>query len=277
MAKVIGKSLEETKIAEIERLAAYSYSNPKIAEIIGVHKTTVGKYRRKLGLAPYRSQKKISDEDIIFLKRLGCSLLEIAKMKNMGYGRVYIHAKRLTKLGYFEIISKEEYNITQKAKFQKQRTEKAKIIIEFLNSRNGVVHIGIVPDISGPVLHKILREHSETFELFNLEYGRPWFLKTEYLGKVFLALRANKTAIVRFFMKIFKERKNDKEEYNKHDIKVITSWLRGFGFSRAERVAIITKLGYRFSSFKGGHLGHMKIDGYLDHKPRTLRRKPLNT
>lgn len=85
--------------------------------------------------------------------------------------------------------------------------------------------------------------------------GGSRFIRTEYLGKTFVGCKEDRTSLVRFFMKIFR----DDIKLSKYDARAINHWLKSFGFSRAEKVAVITSLGYKYST-----LEHMKIDGYLN-------------
>lgn len=85
--------------------------------------------------------------------------------------------------------------------------------------------------------------------------GGSRFIKPKYLGKTFVGCREDRTSLVRFFMKLFR----DDVKYQKCDARAINHWLKSFGLSRAERIAVVTSLGYKYS-----YLDHMKIDGYLD-------------
>lgn len=201
---------------------------------------------------------------------------EIAEMKKMTYTAVYYRAKKLAEKGYFEILPPE---LVMKARLQKQRVEKVKKIIDFLNSKNGVAPIAEVQNTIPGDLHRILIEHIETFQLIKIRWAYDGgkskgvilsdhhFIKIEYLAKTFLALRKNHTGMVKFFMKIFKERK-----YDRDDIHALTTWLKRFGLTKAERVAIITHLGYRYSAANfHSSIGHMKINGFFDKRPKVMK------
>lgn len=201
----------------------------------------------------------------------------------MGYVPLYLRAKKLAEKGYFEILPPAyTMSLAMKAKFRKQRAEKAKKLIDFLNSRDGVAPVAELKHIVPSGLHRILIEHSETFQIIKLAFGRPGgrilsanrFIKAVFVGKKFLGLRNNRTGMVRFFMKVIKLKEEGGKDYNRYEISSITHWLKGCGLSSAERVAIITRLGYKYSTHSTPYLGHMKINGYLDRKPRKVSQKP---
>ncbi len=160
---------------------------------------------------------------------------------------------------------------------QKIAEQSRKKFIDFLESKGEVCLYSEAKNIvSGSVLNRLLKEHREEIQVFRLYWvggargkilsgGR--FIKTEYLGKHIIAITKNRSSIVRFFMKIFKAKPEGKDKYDRRDIKAITQWLKRFGLTRAERTAIITKLGYKYYHHSK-NLTHMRIDGYLDRKPK---------
>jgi len=112
--------------------------------------------------------------------------------------------------------------------------------------------------------HAIL-SRPDNFIFLKIEWGSgklkaSHFIKPNFLGKTFLALRKDRTSIVRFFMQIFRER-----NYYQGDVVAISRWLRRFGLSRAEKVAVITNLGYRYSGLR-----RIRINGWLNHKPQKI-------
>ena len=245
--------LSQEKIAEIEKLLKTDLSYREIAERTNVSWRTIRYLRKKLGL-PRRKEPpkpKITNEELIFLKNLGFSLKEIAKIKRMSYQAVYSRARKLANQGYIEILP-SGFALSQalKAKFQLQRKKALEKLIALLKSE-GVVPISRIKEIgSSNVLRRIIMEFSDIFCLFNLSWAREGrgsnlggtrFIKPEFLGRKFLALKSDRTAIVRFFMGIFKERK-----YGQYDAKAISHWLKKFGLKNAERIAIITHLGYEY-------------------------------
>jgi len=221
--------------------------------------------------------RKVSDEEIIFLKKLGCSTPKMAEMKKISYVHLSIRIKKLAEEGYIE-PAQRGWEAASRARCQRKKAEVFKRLIESLESNNGVMSLSeVTKTVPGNILREVIAENRERFQLIDLRWGGTLpasrLIRVEYLGKKFLTLKAHRTGIVRFFMKVFKERM-----YGQYESTAVSRWLKDFGLARAERVAIISKLGYRFS-VKGGcaHLRHLKIDGYLDHKPMILRRKPVNT
>ncbi len=89
------------------------------------------------------------------------------------------------------------------------------------------------------------------------------YIKPEYLGKMVKLNLSNRSDVVRFFMNIFLER-----EYTFRDISSISKFLKRKGLSRAERHAVIYKLGYRYSipiSAKNS-MENLSINGYFCHR-----------
>jgi len=157
-----------------------------------------------------------------------------------------------------------------------------KKFFDFLESKGGVrLYSEVKSVVSSSVLNRLLKKHREEIRVFKLYWvggtgGKILsgyrFIKTGYLGKRIIAITKNRSGIVRFFMKIFKVKPEGKDKYDEHDIKAITHWLKRFGLSRAERTAIITKIGYKYYHH-ACNLAHMKVDGYLDQKPKSIKQK----
>ena len=170
---------------------------------------------------------------------------------------------------------------------QRIAEQSRKKFIDFLESKGGVCLYSEAKNVvSQSILNKFLKAHKEEIQVFRLYWtgnarggilsgGR--FIKTEYLGKHIIAITKNRSSIVRFFMKIFKAKPEGKDKYDRRDIKAITQWLKRFGLSRAERTAIITKLGYKYYHH-ATNLTHMRIAGYLDRKPmrKSSKKQGLN-
>jgi len=276
LGKLIGKPLDNEKIAEIKRLAeTYNYSNPKIAEIIGVHKATVGKRRRRLGLAAYKTPQKISDEEIIFLKKIGFSTSAIAEIKRISLATVSVRVRKLKIDGYLEPSSRG-WGVSW-AKGQRKKAEALKKLIDFLNQKGGVILLSKAWSFISPqVLRHLVSENKDKFQILHIKFGSRQsttfftsrLIKKNCHKKKFIAFRDkdNRAGMVRLFMKVL-----NKGKYNRLEVAKITQWLKSFGLTRAERTAIIIHLGYRYSTLEG-----MKIDGYLDRKRRTLKIKSPN-
>ena len=101
------------------------------------------------------------------------------------------------------------------------------------------------------------------------------FIKDEYVGKQFNIPIANRTKIIRLFMKAIKPCKKDGGTIKTR----IAHFLQRYHLSRAERHAILFKLGYRYKvkRTKGLTLRNMKINGYLDHQSRNRKWENTNT
>ena len=91
------------------------------------------------------------------------------------------------------------------------------------------------------------------------------FVKDEYVGKQFNVSKTNRTKIVRLFMDSLRPCTED----NLYIKKRITHFLRRYYLSRAERHAILFKLGYRYSKTNSIYLRNMEINGYLKWKRRS--------
>jgi len=281
------KQINDTQIAEIQRLVKiYGYPNSKIAEIIGIHKSTVRKHRRRIGLPACmtrRSSVRIDDEEIIFLKKIGCSTQEIADMKKISYQTISVRTAKLVKSGYLE-PSPRGWVAAGKARHQRVKAESLKKLLALLNANEGVVAIKDVAanGISSNALLSLRREKIEEFQIIRLYWagahsrgsiltGRR-FIKTDYLGREFIALRQHsskeRTGLIRFFYKIFKEKPDNKEKYDRHDVKAITQWLKRFKLTKAERIAIIRHLGYEYSQTYKEMKG-LKIKGV--DRPKEVR------
>lgn len=229
-----------------------NYSLREISKITGISYDTVKKYARKLNLRGKR--EKVSDEEIILLRKLGFSFQEIAKIKKVSPLTIQRRAKRLAKEeGRIEILGK---GYCKKIRVQEKRKRYLQKLIDLLELRGGVVAFSEVPKIIGissNLLLKIIKENPETFQTFTL-YGRKGskcrfrtskFIKKEYVSKKFLALSTNRLGVIRFFMKIFKERL-----YDLNDIKAVNFWLRDFPLTEEERRAILISLGYKYAPQK---------------------------
>lgn len=262
----MGKQIDDAKIAEIQRLALTKCSDREIAEIIGIHRTTAGKHRRRIGLPACitrRPSVRIDDEEIIFLKKIGCTIQEIADMKKMHYQSICIRVANLVKSGHLE-PSPRGWIAAGKARHQRVKAESLKKLLALLSENGGVVAIKEVAasGISSNAFLSLRREKIEEFQVIDLTWsggahsrggtlagGR--FIKVGYLGRKFIALRQynskERTGLIRFFYKIFKEKPDNKERYDRHDVRSITHWLRRFKLTKAERIAIIRHLGYEYS------------------------------
>ena len=206
----------------------------------------------------------------------------------MGYQRAWERARKLANQGYFEILPpRYAASLALKARHQKNKTEILKKLIEFLDQKDGVVSLREAWTIvSSKILRRLLAENRETLQILHLKYSGLHrgdvlsgnrFLKPEFSGNKFLALKTNESGIVRFFMKVFKEKveENGKERnYSKNDIKAITRWLKRFKLTRAKIHGIIFHLGYKYCSLTGQATSGMKINGYVNHKRRSHIQKP---
>lgn len=150
----------------------------------------------------------------------------------------------------------------------KEDSEKLDAIYAQLKS-NGVLRIKDV-EAYRP---RLIKRYADKFMLLHIYWAGGFgsrggiqkgsrFIKTEFMGKKFLGLKSDRTALVRFFMTVFREDR----EYEQYDAKVINNWLKRYDLTRAERVAVITKLGYKYKKLK-----HIMINGYLDQKPMAIR------
>lgn len=159
-----------------------------------------------------------------------------------------------------------ENNPGSKEYFKSFRVQRVENIIEQLK-KNGVMSI---TDVDGYYPRLLMIDNQDKLIRLQINWAGAQrgatlkgsrFIKSEFLGKAFLGLKADRTSLVRFFTMIF--RKDMK--YKKGDAKAINQWLKNFKLSRAEKVAVITSLGYKYR-----WLEHMMIDGYLDNKPSHL-------
>lgn len=169
-----------------------------------------------------------------------------------------------------ETISEEhkmKISEANRKRWMQWRVKRAEVIAEQLE-QNGVMNIR---DIKGYSPSFIMR-FPDKFLLIHIKWrggrgksaikGIYTYIKHDFVGKKLLGIKDNRTAIVRFFMGIFR----DDKLYDRNDAKAINQWLKHYGLSRAERVSIITKLGYKYKQLK-----HIMINGYLDHRARKKR------
>lgn len=155
---------------------------------------------------------------------------------------------------------------------QKLRREKAEKLITQLKAKG----VSRVTDLDGYYSRLVTQYFPDTFMKIYVRWAglhrgnitkSTRFFKHGFLGKTFLGLRNDRTAIVRFFMEIFKDKK-----YSEHDIKAITRWLKNW-LSKAEIHAVVWSLGFRY---KGDHcsnrsLRNIRINGYHNHKEKKNR------
>ena len=95
-----------------------------------------------------------------------------------------------------------------------------------------------------------------------------YFIREKYLSVHVVDLDlADRTAVVKFFMDLFKIK-----QYSPYEIGIITRFLKRKGLTRAERHAVILHLGYRYASAPDGHMGNLVIDGYYNHQGRKKTR-----
>jgi predicted transport protein len=106
---------------------------------------------------------------------------------------------------------------------------------------------------------------SFTGRYFDAKSGRRAFLKPEYMGKKIEVDYDDRSSVVRTFMGIFVER-----EYSSYEIKSITQFLKRYHLNRAEILAVIHHLGYRYHK-RNTYLGHVSVAGYLDFNPNKTR------
>jgi predicted transport protein len=102
---------------------------------------------------------------------------------------------------------------------------------------------------------------SFTGRYFNAKSGRRAFLKPEYMGKKIEVDYDDRSSVVRTFMGVFVER-----EYTSYEIKAITEFLKRYHLNRAEILAVIHHLGYRYHK-RYTALGHVAVADYLDFNP----------
>jgi len=149
-----------------------------------------------------------------------------------------------------------------------RRRELFQKAVDFLKE-NGVIESGKLMDylkVGSNTFSRLLREYSDEIVYLHLAWASGGkgstkkgsrFIKSNFLGRKFIGLKYDRTALVKFFMNVFVDR-----EYGQYDVRAITSWLKRYGLTRAERVAIITRLGYKYTALK-----HIMIDGWLNDKP----------
>jgi len=163
-------------------------------------------------------------------------------------------------------------------KLERKRKKDLKKFIIFLKFNNGVISLSKAREAhSRPRLSRLLAENRETLQIISVEsssLGNPStvtsFIKAKYHRKKFIALRHDRAAIFRFFCGIFKKRK-----YKQYEIKAINQWLKNFGFSKAEKITLNTRLGYKYSQVSNNRtLVGIKINGHIDRKRRKKPKKP---
>jgi hypothetical protein len=92
--------------------------------------------------------------------------------------------------------------------------------------------------------------------------------KGKFVKPEFMKLRrftySSRSDLTRFFMNYFLPK-----TYTQGEIHSITSFLRNMGLSRAERHAVIYKLGFRYCTKTNSYsIGNLKINGYYNHPKR---------
>jgi predicted transport protein len=92
-----------------------------------------------------------------------------------------------------------------------------------------------------------------------------FFLKPQYIGRKIEVNYDDRSSLVRTFMDVFLER-----EYTTHDIKAISRFLKRYHLNRAEVLAVIHHLGYRYSK-RYNVLGNVAVADYLDFNPNKNR------
>ena len=86
-------------------------------------------------------------------------------------------------------------------------------------------------------------------------------LKPEYIGKSIEVDYTDRSSVVRAFMDIFLER-----EYTPYEIKAVTRFLKRYHLSRAEILAVILHMGYRYNK-RNKSVGNVAVADYLDNNP----------
>jgi hypothetical protein len=90
-------------------------------------------------------------------------------------------------------------------------------------------------------------------------------VKDKYMCHTFVLPRDGPTVLVRLFMEALRPINNGQNQ-----VKLVRNFPSRFSLSGAEVHAVLFHLGYRYQSQKGRVLDHMKINGYLDNRPRVV-------
>jgi len=178
--------------------------------------------------------------------------------------------RRLQKEILKDVIAFKEPNIRSKIRRKEHKKEIIKRIIQLLKEKGfiQITHLYTVYKIGNiNLIYEILNEYSYLFKKIKVYYrgsGKgsvlrgSTFIKERFLGKGFLLLRNDRTTVIRFFNFIFK-----KKQYKQNEIRRITQFLKKFNLSKAERLAIITRLGYVYHDYSV--FGNIKVNGYYDN------------
>lgn len=185
--------------------------------------------------------EKITDEEFIFLCKLGFQLKNIAEMKKMCYNAVWMRSKKLTLEGYIQRW-RGPANPAGLISYNRLRGQhhiaKAKALVE----KRGVIASG---DLTSYTRRLLKNERFLVPIRINLMRGSGGYkrfmtekvFKKRYLWKTYYCL-ASRTVIVRFLIKVLKKIKT------KHQQILVTRFLREY-LTEAERVAVLWKLGVR--------------------------------
>lgn len=209
------------------------------------------------------------DKELFALHNEGFMGTDIAEKLGVSLWTVYSHAKNLGLKWHPELRSIKVARILSE-KARARREKRFKEICDFLR-KNGATQKSKLDKLFGSQtsVSGILREHSEVFQLLHVRWSANLsgtrggvmkasrFIKPQFHSTRFVTLKNDRTSIIRFFMGIFLE-----QDYSQYDAKVINQWLQRFELSRAERVAVITHLGYKYKT-----LQHIMINGWLNNKP----------
>lgn len=183
--------------------------------------------------------KKITDEEIIFLRKLGFSSLEIAELRQMS--SIAIRYRNLIREGYIERIYPRSL-ANARLRCQRLHIESMLRFIDILK----VIHLCLRHGAGG---YKRKIQH----EIF----------KDDYLGKFYYYI--NRTALVRLLCKALHK------PVTKTHQKILTHWLKKH-LTEAERIAVLWNLGVR-SWKKDDVKTSIQIDGIVKPSKRYFQKR----
>lgn len=198
---------------------------------------------------PAPSNKKITDEEIIFLRKLGFSGVEIAELRHMNPCSVYARYGKLADAGYFQRMLPGEGLRKAAVRRHLAYAEKVQLI---LYDSGGAIHAKRFlkkTGIPSSHVHRLIREGFLAKIRFSLKHGPGAYkrnftgeiFQAEYLGKTFYCVN-NRTVIIRLMFEALKPPTTSTHRC------ILTTFLRRY-LTSAERIAVLLKLGVRkFSS-----------------------------
>jgi len=203
--------------------------------------------------------KKIWDETIIFLRKLGLSSVGIAKITGAPLSTILPRYCRLTKSGYITPMSKPSFNFIKAARdlAKKRHLEKVEKVVNLIKKNGGYVSASDIRGCTSLVIEGYLLKVK-----LSLKWGQGGYyrrgndgniFKEEFRGKTFYLLN-DRTSLVRFLSKVITPPGSDRGKRV-----IIYHFLRRH-LTRAETIAVMWKLGVR----SWNHMrGKVMIDGVV--------------